>query len=136
MVTLTFVQGSNTLVIAGNIVYGTEYFDTRYNQHSQLNAIGDLITYDTGFNRVTTEILIKNVSYTDGENLRSFIRTKLIYQLNTFTLTCSSAEVNLGNGKNTALSNCKFNKTDDDGVLKYVPPGLYQVSLPVTYRRT
>jgi hypothetical protein len=136
MVNLTFVQGSNTLVIAGSIVYGTEFSDARYNQHSQLNAIGDLITFDTGFNRVTTEILIKNVSYTDGENLRAFISTRLIYQLNTFTLTPSSSEVNLGNGKGTALTGCKFSKTDDDGVLKYVPPGLYQVSLPVTYRRT
>lgn len=122
-----------------SVVYGTTFEDERYNQHSEYNAVGDLITYDTGFNVASAELIIKNVTYDKGEELRAFLKERLVYSLRKFSITTSvsiSQEgVDLGNGKEVAITNAKYPKKDDKGVFSYSPPGIYKVKFPYTFRR-
>jgi hypothetical protein len=139
MVAITFdtnVTGGS-VTIHGNIVYGTEFEDQRYNQVSQRNALGQLITYDThGFNVVDGDLLIKNVSRADGDALRTWIHTKAVFQLNVFDISTDNDQVDLGEGQGEDLVGVKFGQLNDKGVIKLVPPGNYTVKFPFTYVRS
>jgi len=142
MVTVRLVAPSGSVDVGCTIIYGTTFSDKRYSQVAQRTGEGDLRVYDTGVNVVTSDILMKNVSYTDGELLRTWIREKAIYQLNSFSVTVYNEdgsvnqEVDLGNGKGQTLYNVQLTKDTDKGFFKYNVPGLYKIKLPLTYVRS
>lgn len=127
--------------IEGQLVYGTKFDDERYNQYSQRTADGSLRVYDTGVNVVMGELLIKNVTYEDGEILRTWLHEKAIFQLNNFTITildCNDnpALADIGNGKGIPVVGANCTKKTDKGILKFVPPGNYKIKFPFTYIRS
>ena len=131
--------GSESVEIEGSVVYGTIFHDERYNQYSQRTATGNLRVYDTGINVVSGLLIIKNVTYDDGEALRTWIREKAIYQLNSFTISstdCGSpAQIDLGRGKGVSITNVTLTEKTDKGIFKYAAPGNYNVKFPFTYIR-
>lgn len=136
----TIIDGTpNVCTVEGSVVYGTNFEDDRYNQHAEYNSVGDLITYDTGFNIVSGELIIKNLTYEQGELLREFIREKLVYRLRKFSIETSVSifqqGVDLGLGKGVTIPNAKFTRGDDKGVFTYTPPGIYKIKFPYTFRR-
>lgn len=136
MVDLVLTQGENVVTVPGNIVYGTEWYDKRLNQYAMETADGGDIVYDGGPTLVYGVILMKNVSYTDGELLRSWIRTYAIFQKNTFTISAITG-LDLGNGKGVAITGARYNGSNDmKGVLAYEAPGIYSVNFPYKYKRS
>lgn len=140
MVDITFDIGGvlGSVTVHGTLVYGTKFNDTRYNQSSQRLATGEYRVYDTGVNVVTGEMLLKNVSYTNGEEFRAWLREKAVYQLNPFSIVLDTScdQVDLGNGKGVDILNAQLTKKDDKDILKYVVPGLYTMKIPYTYVRS
>ncbi len=135
MVTITFTASGGAVSIDGQVVYSSKFADERYSQTSQTTGDGALVVYDVGgVDVVFGEIIIKAVSYADGELLRTWIRTKAIYMLNSFSVT-TPAGVDLGNGKGVALANVNFMQKNMRNVLKYKPPGVWLVKFPYRYVR-
>lgn len=136
MVDLIFDIGGSggDVTVTGQVVYGTKFYDERYNQYSMRTAEGFIVTYDTGTNIVIGEIIIKAVSYINGEQLRTWLHDKAIYMLNKFSITVPP-EVDLGEGKDGDLTAVCFNGKDDKGVFQYNPPGIYKIKFPYTYVR-
>jgi len=138
MVTVTFTLTASPFTAVsfdGQVVYGTKFGDTRYNQHSLRVASGNLITYDTGVNVVEGEIIVKNVTYADGELLRTWIHDSAVFQQNSFTIS-AIPEVDFGKGKNTAVTNVKFGARDTNDTFKYSAPGIYKLNIPYTFVRS
>ena len=136
MVTITFdCGGGDSVSIDGQIVYGTKFADRRYNQYGMRTADGSLVVYDTGLNVVSGEIIIKNVSYTDGELLRTWLHEKAIFQKNKFDITTPDG-VDLGEGKGEDIIDANFEGDSDNGVFQYSAPGLYKITFPYTYVRS
>lgn len=136
MVNITFDKGGDSIIVTGQIVYGTIFEDERWGQYALLTGDGQLVTYDnTGVDIVEGEIIIKAVDYTNGEALRLWIREVAVYKLNKFSVVVPNG-VDLGNGKGLNLSNVNYNKFDMKGVFTYKAPGLYDIKFPYTYART
>ena len=136
MVNITFdCGGGDSVIFSGQIVYGTKFADKRYNQYSMRTADGSLVAYDTGLNVVAGEIIIKNVSYADGELLRTWLHEKAIFQFNKFDITTPD-DVDLGEGKGDDIIDANFNGNDDSNVFQYTVPGLYKIVFPYTYVRS
>jgi len=136
-VTLTQTENGGTIVnLSANVVYGTDFYDIRLNQSEQELVTGDTIVYDAGPTRVHGVLVMKNVSYTDGESLRAWISGNIKFAYNRFTIAPLSA-VNLGNGKNTAVTNCRYDgKQSMADVFKYVAPGIYTINFPFRFLRS
>lgn len=134
-ITFNSVIGGGSVTISAVIVYGSKFGEKRISQTSVETVDGSLITYDTGSEVVQGEIIMKNVSYVDGELLRTWLRTKAVYQLYEFTITTDSSEVDLGEGKGIILSGVKYNKKDTLNVFNRKAPGNYEVKFPYRYKR-
>ena len=136
MTTITFdtglVNGSVSLV--GNIVYGTEWFEKRYNQSTVRLATGELRTYDSGLNIVEGVISIKNVSRDNGNAFNEWVRDYAIFQFRPFTITVP-AGVDLGNGLGVNILNARLTASDTKKIAKFVVPEKFQFKIPYTYRR-
>ena len=136
MVTITFTAATGGVSIDGQVVYDSYFADDRFNQTTQRTADGALVTYDVaGKNIVNGEIVIKNVTYADGELLRLWIMNKAIYMQNSFTIT-TPVGIDLGEGKGVNISSANYMKKDMKGVLKYRIPGIYLVTFPYSFVRT
>lgn len=131
---ITFTPSTGAAItFAGTIVYGTEFSHRRINQLRQECADGTDVVYDTsavlkGFGT----LVVKRLSYLDGEALRTWLTTVLIFQKYTFTISALT-NVNLGKGKNTQVSGCRLLSNDTDGIFEYVAPGLYNVTLKYSF---
>ena len=137
MVDIVFDTGGtgNSVTVTGHVVYDSFFGDERYGQHSLRTGDGALVTYDNaGINVVEGEIVIKNVTYENGEQLRTWIRRKAVYKLNAFSITVPTG-VDLGEGKGINLAGVNFNDDTDKKVFKYEAPGLYTIKFPYTYVR-
>lgn len=139
---LTFTSENDPLVkvsISCALVYGSKFHDKRINQKSIEVATGELITYDTGNLVCEGEMILKNVSYVDGEALRYWLQSGVIMQLYSFEVeadTVSAPEVDLGNGKGQKITGVKFNKTDTKSVFVRKAPGNYEIRFPYRFKRT
>lgn len=134
-INITFTSGIYPITISGTVVYGTEFWDDRYGQKTLRTGDGALVTYDNaGINIVNGKIVIKNVSYADGEILREWIQKRIKFRLNNFIITVP-ADVDLGQGKGVNLVNVIFDEDTTKGLLKYKAPGNYDVNFPYTYVR-
>jgi len=133
MVTVTFTATDGSVEVVGQVLYDSKYHSERYNQRSMRVASDDLITYDNKGYVVKGVLTIKNVSYEDGELLRTWLHEKAIFQLNKFTIVTSSDDINLGIGKDITLTEVNFVGDNDSGVFKYRMPGFYIIKFPYTY---
>jgi len=130
----TLIVGGDITLITPTVVYGTDYFDMRYNQSSNRTADGTLVTYGTGLSVVSGEIIMKGVSWIEGDNFRTWLHDEVIFALNSFTIT-PPAELDLGKGKGVVVAGCNFIGHDDKGVLKLVVPGNFKIKFPYTFVR-
>jgi len=136
MVTISFVASGGTAVIVGSIIYGTSFSDERYGQSSVISGDGIPVTYDVSpKNIVTGEIIMKFVEYTNGEELRTWIRTKAVYHLNSFQIVVPD-EVDLGMGKGSDIAVAWYNNNTDKGVFELVAPGQYNIKFPFMFIRS
>jgi len=127
--------GGNSVSIDGEFVYESTFHDERHNQFLKKTAEGMAIAYDiSGTNIIEGIIVIKNVSYADGELLRTWLYEKAVFQLNSFSVTTPSG-VDLGEGKGASLTNVNFNKKNDSGVFRYIEPGIYKIKFPYVCKR-
>jgi len=135
MADIVFTAASGAVTFTGIVVYESNWADSRFNQTSQRTTDGTLVTYDVaGQNIINGVINVKNVTYADGELLRTWIREKAIYMLNNFTITIPIG-VDLGNGKSVDILAANFTRKNMNGVLKYRIPGIYTIKFPYTYVR-
>lgn len=135
MSTITFTQtdnGSAVVTITGKIVYGTDFYYKRLN-HFRLDIVdGSEKVYDSGPTKIYGILLMKDISITDKNNFLSWLRLNVILDKNRFTIS-AIANLNLGKGINTAVTNCRFNGGNETkDVLEFMPPGKYNMTLKYT----
>lgn len=133
--TITLTQGANVVNFDGHIIYPLNFSDKKNNQVSKLNIFGAPITYSTGNTICNALMIVKDVTYADGELLRTWLKTKIRFMYNTFTISAIS-EVDFGKGENTAITNARFPKLNLKDVLNYEEPGIYTIKLPYRFIRT
>ena len=132
----TLAVGGSLDLVTPTVVYGTDYFDKRYSQHKFRTGDGALVTYDgAGKNVVEGVIVMKGVGWDEGGSLRTWLRTKAVYALNSFTITPASSELDLGLGKGIAVTGCNYTKDDDKGVFIHQTPGVFKINFPYTFVR-
>jgi hypothetical protein len=135
MVDFVFTTGTDVVTITGSPTYSTSFEIKRLFQSTTRTIDGGIVTYDgSGIDIVEGNLYLKAVSYSHGEALRTWIRTKIVYSKNTFSITVPN-EVDLGMGKGINLSNVTFPKKGDSGVFSFTPPNNYKINFPFTYRR-
>ena len=121
------------VTINKNPSYDSKYYTVRKNQYSQETVDGVLKVYDGGPSVVYGTVVLKNVAKAEGDALMSFIKSNLVFQLNTFTIA-PPANTDLGNGVGTSLTSCNFDGGQSlDGVFEFIPPGKYNINFP--YRK-
>jgi len=127
--------GGSITLVTPTVIYGTDYFDMRFSQHTLRTGDGEEVTYDgAGKNVVEGDIVMKGVLWSEGDAFRTWVRTKAVYALNKFTITPPSG-LDLGLGKGVAIANCNFIGDDDKGVFKHVVPGVFKIKFPYTFVR-
>lgn len=141
MSAVVFTAASGAVTVTGNVVYGTDFFDRRLNQFELLTADGGDIVYDNGPLVANCTLIIKGVSYTDGDAFRTWCKTKIIFAANKFKMS-AVAGVDLGMGKNTAVQTsggsyiARYNGGQDlNGVLEYVAPDQFNITFPYRFTR-
>jgi hypothetical protein len=135
MVTLTFTQGANAVSIAASVVFGTDFWDERANQQELETADCTDVVYDNGPTVCHGVIVMKGVSYANGDSLRAWLRTYAIFAYNTFTIS-AVANLNLGNGVNTAITSARYDKGQSlAGVFEFVAPGVFDITFPFRFTR-
>lgn len=130
----TLAVGGDITLVTPTVVYGTNFSDGRYNQTSNRTADGTLVTYDTGLSVVTGEILMKGVTYTEGDAFRTWLHEEAIFALTSFTITPPSG-LDLGKGEGVAIADCNFVGQHDKGIFKLVVPGHFKIKFPYTFVR-
>ena len=136
MTSITFTQGANVVSIDCNLVFGTDWYDIRLNQYEVITADGGNVVYDNGPTMCHGVMIMKGVSYTHGNNLRTWLKSYAIWAYNTFTISAIS-NVDLGKGKNTAITLARYDGGSNlSGVFEFVAPGIYNVRLPYRFTRT
>jgi len=125
---MSIIIGTET--ITKNPAFGTIWQIMRLNQETLITADGGHVTYDNGPNILIGSILIKNVSKTEGDNLRDFIKDTAIFQKTSFTIDPPAA-TDLGEGDGTAIATAFFNGGNDiERVFEYIAPGRYNITFP------
>jgi hypothetical protein len=130
-ITLTPSTGS-PITFGGTIVYGTTFYDKRLNQVRQECSDGSDVVFDGGPTKSYGILLVKRISYDDGEALRTWLAGTLYFQKYTFTISALT-NVNLGKGKNTQVTGCRYLKNNSDGLLEFVAPGMYNLTMEYSF---
>ena len=136
MKAMTFTQGANIVTVSAAVVYGTDWSDNRLNQFELLTADGVDVVYDDGPTQAHGVLVMKGLSYTDGDALRTWLKTKAIYALNTFSIS-ALANTDLGKGKNTIITSARWDGGQStSGAFSLVAPGNYDVNFPYRFLRS
>lgn len=139
MVDIVFNTGiaDGEAVIAGNIVYGSDFSDYKNGITDYITGDSQILVYDhSAPNIVRGELVIKNVTYSDYIILDTWIRDKALFMITAFSITCiPSTFIDLGKGRGTALTGVHYNKKDTEGVFKVTPPGIYEIKFPYIFIR-
>jgi len=139
MVTITFTQtdnGSASESVEASIVYGTEFSDTRLNQSEQVLVDGSAVVYDAGPTWCHGLLILKHVSYAEGNDFRTWIRDSIIFAYNRFTISAVS-RVDLGKGKGIAITNARYDGGQSlKGVFQHIAPDMYNIKLPYRFVRS
>lgn len=134
MPTLTFNQSGNTVSIQGKVTYKSQYYDERYGQSFSETCEGTIVATDNnGINIRFGLLLITDVDYTEGEALRTWLRTYAVYKQNSFSITSDNAQSDLGAGKGNPVTSVNFIQSDDKNVFKHKAPGRYNIKFPYSY---
>ena len=137
MVDIVFTVPNMTggaVTVSATVIYGTEHSNERINQVSQRTLDGYRNTWDSGVTIVSTMLKLKNLSKTDGDALRTWLRTKAVFSLKYFTITTPDG-VDLGLGEGTDITDAKFTATNDSAVFAYRAPGVFDVNFPFEFVR-
>lgn len=130
---IAFTYSTTTVTVNRNPSYDSDFSFRRANQYSQETVDGALKTYDGGPNILIGEIVLRNVSKAEGDALRNFIKTTVLFELYQFTIT-PPANTDIGGGVGTALTTVNFAGGQDlKGLFKYSAPGTYTITIP--YRK-
>jgi hypothetical protein len=133
MISLTLTQtsgGSAVVTVSCAVVFGTNWFDKRWNHYAVRSADAGTTVYDVGPNEIEGVILMKGLSSTDGGNLITWIRDSVIFDTYLFTIS-AIANLNLGKGTNTACTSCRYNGAPSlEGIYDFVAPGIYDFNFP------
>ena len=136
MISITFTQGANAVIISASVVYGTDYYDKRLNQFELPTADGTDVVYDNGPIMCHGTLVMKGISYTDGNALRTWLKTYAIFAYNTFTISAISC-VDLGKGKNIAITSVRWDGGQNtQGAFQLVAPGNYDITFPYRFLRS
>jgi hypothetical protein len=125
---MSLIVFSPSFTLEGTIVYGTGYNVKRINQSRRETIDGGDLVFDSGPNIGYGTIILKNVSYENGELFRSYLRNNLNFMRTLFTITPPTG-LNLGNGRGIMISYCRLLKSTDDGIFDFVAPGVYNITL-------
>ena len=121
----------NLATISRDPSFRSNFKDDRLNHFTRRTADGGIINYDVGPTVIEGVLHFKNVDSTEADTLRTWIKTKIIYGKNPFTIDISSfTNVNIGAGAGTNLTTCTFPKNTTGGVFTPRPPGNYDVEFP------
>jgi hypothetical protein len=133
MSSITFTPSTGAAItIVGSIVYGSDFFHRRPNQIRLECSDGTDYVLDSGLVKGYMTLVVKRLSYADGDAFRTWIQSVLKLQLYTFTIGAIT-NVNLGAGKNTQVTGCRYLKNDTEGLLEYVAPGMYNLTMEYSF---
>lgn len=130
---ITFTKSSTSVIISKNPSYDSDFWHDRKNQSSTEMADGANITYDNGPDVLYGIIVLKNVSSVQAESLRTFIRSTLVYCLNSFTIVPPS-NTDIGAGNGVTLSDVYlYDTVSTKDVFERTPPGIFNIT--IKYRK-
>jgi hypothetical protein len=130
---ITFTPSTGSpITFIGTIVYGTTFYHRRLNQLRQECSDGSDVVYDGGPNKGYGTLVVKRLSYDGGEALRTWIESTINMQKLTFTISALT-NINLGKGKNTQVTGCRYGKNNTEGLLEFKAPGMYDLTLEYTF---
>ena len=121
--------------LVGNVVYGTDYYDKRINQITQRTLDGALLTYDSGTNICFGTLKMENLTKSNGQDLKAWIRDKAVFSLNSFTITPPSG-VDLGLGEGIAVAGVKLLATDYKDMLTFKAPARWSLVMNYQFVRS
>lgn len=133
MTTITMTPAIGTVLnFSGNIVYGTDHYFKRLNQLKLECSDGSDLVYDGGPTKGYGSLIVKRISYSDGINIETWVKSTIYYQKYTFSISAIT-NVNLGNGKNTPITGARFLKNSTEGLLEFVAPGMYNLTFDYSF---
>lgn len=139
MITLTLTQtdnGSASITLSCNIVFGTMWEDENINQFELHTVDGTDVVYDGGGPIICHgNMILKNLSYANGIALIEWVRNSIEFAYSRFTVG-AVANTDLGLGKNTQITNCRWDGGATlKGLIAYDPPGIYTIHFPYRFTR-
>lgn len=132
MAQITLDQNSNQINLVGSVVYGTEFYTERLNQFELPTADGSQVVYDgAGPNKRICLLAMKGLSYATGLVLENWIKTKIVFALNTFSMIPVTSGVDLGAGKGSTIQGARYRGANSTkGILELVAPGTWDLKFP------
>jgi len=124
---MSTVIGTET--ITKNPAFGTQFWSVRFNQYKVETADGGWVVYDNGPTLIEGILLLKNVSKTESDDLRTFLTGTAVYQKTSFIITPPSA-TDLGKGDGAAITVFYSGGPDLQGVFNFIPPGRNDIKIP------
>jgi len=129
--TVTFATDSESVSVTGSVVYATKYTTNRYGQTAEQTVDGEMVTVDNnGLNVIEGIIVITSVEYDEGEALRAWLRDDAVFRQEAISISSDCAELDLGLGKDVAITNANFSKNNDKGVFKLRAPKRFDIKFP------
>lgn len=141
---LRFQITPDTYDVQCKVVYGTDWYDKRLNHTFARTSDGTLQSWDVGPTLCRCTIVMKDVSSAHATIVRNVIKTYCDFSgtdFNLIQLTDSLASfpsgqgVDLGNGVGTTLTDVNFAFSSTEGIFRLVPPGNYDITLPIEFVR-
>lgn len=132
MNTVTFIKtdnGSKSVILLGKIVYGTDFYIKRINHFTLPIVDGTEKVYDAGPKKIYGNIVMKDISVSNKDELLSWITDDIIFSKNRFTIN-SVTGVNWGNGVSSPVYNCRFPQSDTKDIFEFLAPGKYTINFP------
>lgn len=127
MVTVTLTSGANTATITGSVGYLSDYYyvATNYAVIESLDLVPN--TKYSCVERCIGTLELRGVSSTDLSALETFIRTKLLYTKNSFSIS-AIPNTNLGMGVNTQVTTAYYGGEGSlEELRKFTPPHRYNI---------
>lgn len=133
-ITLTLTDNTASYAFSGSVVYGTGGYVQRLNQFQIPLSDGTDVVYDGGPNIVKWELLVKNVSISEGLGLEAFLKDTLFFAKKTFSIT-GIPHINLGNGLGESVQGARYDGgASSQGLLALAPPGIYSVNFSYKFK--
>lgn len=120
-----------TVTINGNIVYGTDWYSSMYNQNVVETLDNGEVCSGTSELKRIGKIVMKSLTYSEGIALKDFLETDLKYRGYYLGININGASLDIGKGLGVNIvysHKCKLIDINGESLLNRRAPGDYDVT--------